>query len=74
MLSIGVGSVAGFYTIWMKIATGQSLSDTALPLFSVFMIMIGVQFFISGILADIGIKSYQYAKDDEPYRVREFYE
>lgn len=74
ILSMGTGSLAGLYTVWLKIAVGQNLSETALPLFAVFMVMIGVQFFISGILADIGIKGYQHAKNEEPYRVRELLE
>jgi len=74
VLSIFIGSVAGLYSVWLKLMEGTSLSDTALPLFAVFMVMIGVQFFISGILADIGIKGYQNAKNEEPYRIREIYD
>jgi glycosyltransferase involved in cell wall biosynthesis len=74
VVSMGIGSIAGLYTVWLKIVGGTSLSDTALPLFAVFMVMIGVQFFISGILADIGIKGYQQAKGEEPYRIREVLE
>jgi len=74
MLSMFIGTVGAFYSAWLKFGAGANLSDTALPLFSVFMIMIGVQFFISGILADIGIKGYQHAKNEEPYRVREVLE
>jgi glycosyltransferase involved in cell wall biosynthesis len=70
VVSIGIGSVSVLYAVWLKLG-GMSLSDTALPLFAVFMVMIGVQFFISGILADIGIKGYQHAKGEEPYRIRE---
>jgi len=74
VLSMGIGMLAGLYTVWLKLAENVSLSDTALPLFSVFMVMIGVQFFISGILADISIKGYHHAKDEEPYRIKEIYE
>ncbi len=71
ILSMVIGTASGLYSAWLKFGAGANLSDTALPLFAVFMVMIGVQFFISGILADIGIKGYQHAKDEEPYRVRE---
>jgi zinc transporter ZupT len=73
-LSMGIGGLAGLYTVWLKLVENANLSDTALPLFAVFMVMIGVQFFISGILADIGIKSYQQSKNEEPYRVKEILE
>lgn len=72
VLSMGLGGLAGLYTVWLKLYSGTNLSATALPLLAVFMVMIGVQFFISGILADIAIKGYQQAKDEEPYRIREF--
>jgi glycosyltransferase involved in cell wall biosynthesis len=71
IVSMGIGTVAGLYTVWLKLAVGESLSETALPLFAIFMVMIGVQFFISGILADIGIKGYQQAKNEEPYRIKD---
>jgi glycosyltransferase involved in cell wall biosynthesis len=74
MVSMTIGGLAGLYTVWLKVVERVSLSDTAFPLFAVFMVMIGVQFFISGILADIGIKGYQQAKDEEPYRIREIRE
>lgn len=74
VLSMFIGTLGGMYTAWLKLGAGTNLSDTALPLFSVFMIMIGVQFFISGILADIGIKGYQHAKNEEPYRVQKILE
>lgn len=74
MISMFIGTSGAFYSAWLKISAGANLSNTALPLFSVFMVMIGVQFFISGILADIGIKGYQHAKNEEPYRVKEILE
>jgi glycosyltransferase involved in cell wall biosynthesis len=71
IISMFIGTLGGLYSAWLKLALGANLSDTALPLFAVFMVMIGVQFFISGILADISIKGYQHAKEEEPYRVRD---
>jgi len=53
-----LGLAGGFYAVVQKVVYAVSLSDTALPLFSVFMCLLGLQFFISGILADIGVKNY----------------
>lgn len=69
ILSLAIGSMAGFYSIYLKIFEKVSLSDTALPLFAVFMIMIGVQFFISGLLADISIKKYYYSEKRKTYSI-----
>ena len=41
----------------------------ALPLFAAFSFLLGIQFFISGILADIGVKNYFAVQDIDSYRV-----
>lgn len=69
ILSLAIGSMAGLYSIYLKIFEKVSLSDTALPLFAVFMIMIGVQFFISGLLADISVKNYYYSEKRKTYSI-----
>lgn len=69
ILAGAIGFLGGFYSVYLWGVRGVSLSDTALPLFAVFMCLLGVQFFISGILADIGIKNYYAADDADPYRV-----
>lgn len=55
-------SFAGFgILIWMaveKIFFGASLSEKIWPMMGVFFIMIGVQLFIFGLMADIMIKNY----------------
>ncbi len=50
---------------------GMSLSDTALPTLTMFLMITGIQLFISGLLADILIKSYHESINDEPYSVKE---
>ena len=64
-----VGFAGGGYSIYLKAFAGTSLSDTALPLFAVFMCLLGIQFFISGILADISIKNYFSNQEYDGYRV-----
>lgn len=44
------------------------ISGSTLPLLAVLLAVIGMQFFVSGILADIGIKNY-YNTDRRPYSV-----
>jgi glycosyltransferase involved in cell wall biosynthesis len=71
ILSGGVGFAGGMYAVYLKAFEQVSLSDTALPLFAVFMCLLGIQFFISGILADISIKNYFAVREAEEYRVAE---
>jgi glycosyltransferase involved in cell wall biosynthesis len=64
-----VGIAGGMLSVYLKIIRGTSLSDTALPLFAVFMCLLGIQFFMSGILADISIKNYFSNRQYKGYRV-----
>ncbi len=62
VLFISISLVLAGIAIYRKIFFGEDLSDTAMTLFSGFLFLFGIQFFISGLLADMIIKSY-YAKN-----------
>lgn len=74
ILSATIGLLGGLYSIFLKIFRNVSLSDTALPLFAVFMVLIGIQFFISGLLADISIKNYYLSRGKDIYNIDEVLE
>jgi glycosyltransferase involved in cell wall biosynthesis len=60
--------------IWMaveRIFFGASLESRIWPMIGVFMILIGIQLFISGLLADISIKTYHRARNETPYKIKE---
>ncbi len=80
-LFAGLGVVSGFagfvlgaYSAYLWIFKGVDLSDTFLPVVAVFMVMIGIQFFVSGILADICVKTYYKTFDHKPYTIRKVLE
>ena len=63
--------------VWMaieKIFFGQSLSEKIWPLVGTFFVMIGVQLFIFGLLADILIKNYYKSQKRMNYSVKEIVE
>mgnify|MGYP000854477394 FL=1 len=66
---------AGFAVlIWMMIAKiffNVSLSEKIWPLIGVFLIMIGVQLFIFGLLADILLKNYYKSRGTMNYSIKE---
>lgn len=53
-----LGFMVGTYLGIQRLFFGMNLSDRPLFMVSIFMIIVGVQFFITGILADIMIKIY----------------
>jgi glycosyltransferase involved in cell wall biosynthesis len=63
--------------IWMaidKIFLGASISEKIWPLMGVFFIMIGIQLFIFGLLADIMIKNYYKGQHRMNYSIKEIIE
>lgn len=58
IMSIIIGFLIGLFAIYEKIFNRVDLSDTFLPVLSVFAVIVGIQLFVSGILGDIAIKTY----------------
>lgn len=70
-------SVGGAILIWMfseKIIFGESLSEKIWPLIGVFLSLMGVQFFVFGLLADMNMKSYYKNHGKMNYFIREILE
>jgi glycosyltransferase involved in cell wall biosynthesis len=71
-------SIFGFgILIWMmveKIFFGASLSEKIWPLIGVFFIMVGIQLFVSGFLADIVMKNYYKSRGGMNYSIKEIVE
>ena len=77
----GTGIVFSFIgvliLIWMvidKIAYHGSISDKIWPLMGVFMIMVGILLFVSGLLADIMVKNYYQGRNRMNYSIKEITE
>jgi glycosyltransferase involved in cell wall biosynthesis len=70
-------SIAGLaILIWMaidKIFFGVSISEKIWPLVGVFLIMVGIQLFVSGLLADILIKNYYKNRNSMNYSIRNIF-
>ena len=55
LLLFGLGMILGLVLVIGKLFYGISLSNRTSPLAAVLLVILGVQFFLFGILADIGI-------------------
>ncbi len=63
--------------IWMaviKIFYGASLSEKIWPLVGLFLILVGIQLFVSGLLADIAVRSYYKSRKKMNYSIKEIIE
>ncbi|MCK4326945.1 MAG: glycosyltransferase family 2 protein [Candidatus Diapherotrites archaeon] len=65
------GVVTGTYSIYMKIFHTMDFSSHFLPTMSFFSFVLGVQFFISGLLADVVLKTYSATGKLKVYYVEE---
>lgn len=67
---IFISFVTGIITIYKKIVLGLDLSDTVLTEITLFSFLIGAQFFVFGLIADMLAKNYYASSKDQPYLVK----
>jgi glycosyltransferase involved in cell wall biosynthesis len=63
--------VSGVWSIFLKIFYGTSFILTPLPLITIVMLAISVQFFLMGLLAELLVRTYHESQDKAIYAVRE---
>jgi len=71
LVSLVLGFIAGIATLVFKFIYGISLRSTQLPLLTVFLIIIGIQFILMGLLAEILIRIYYEPKEKTPYSIKD---
>jgi glycosyltransferase involved in cell wall biosynthesis len=67
IISSLVGGILGIYLIIMRLFFGMALGNKQTPLLAVLLVVIGIQFFLTGLMADIMIKNYY--KDKTTYNI-----
>lgn len=70
MLSFFVSMIAGIWAIVLKIL-GTSFILTPLPMITIVMLAISVQFFLMGLLAELQVRTYHESQSKAIYAVRE---
>ena len=71
LILISAGSVILLWMAIEKIILGTSISERVWPLMGALLTLIGVQFFIFGILADIAVKNYYKNHKRMNYNIKE---
>jgi len=69
-----LGIIGGLYCVYLKISQGVDLSNHFLAVASFLSLILGIQFFVSGILADIAIKNYYSVVGRKSYHIEEVIE
>ncbi|EKE18818.1 MAG: hypothetical protein ACD_9C00223G0002 [uncultured bacterium] len=71
---IAVSFLGTLILIWMaieKIFFGASLSEKIWPLIGIFLVLVGIQLFVFGLLADIILKNYYKGQGKMNYNIKE---
>ncbi len=67
LLTSFIGAICFCYVIFLKIFSDRDLSNNFLSVLSVFLVIVGVQFFVSGIMSDLLIKNHY--RDKKIYKI-----
>ncbi len=71
MLAFIISIVAGIWAVALKFAYGISFILTPLPIITIVMLAISVQFFLMGLLAELLVRTYHESQNKAIYAVRE---
>ena len=71
MLAFAVSLLSGLYAVFLKIFHKADFVQTPLPVLSVVMFAVGVQFLLMGLLAEMLVRTYHESQAKAIYAVRE---
>jgi dolichol-phosphate mannosyltransferase len=71
LLAFAASFLAALYAVWLKLRNDADFVQTPLPVISVVMLAISVQFFLMGLLAEMLVRTYHESQSKPIYAVRE---
>lgn len=74
LITFFFGIFLGFVLIIARIFYNVPMSNKIWPLIAVFFVLMGIQLFVFGLLADIAVKNYYKAQGTMNYKIREIIE
>lgn len=73
IISFGVGTLILFWMVVEKVYFGNSIGDRLWPMVGIFMTLAGIQFFITGILADMLMRDYYRGRGRMNYAIKKIH-
>lgn len=71
MLAFAVSILSGLYAVFLKLIEEADFVQTPLPILSVVMFAVGIQFLLMGLLAEMLVRTYHESQAKTIYAVRE---
>jgi dolichol-phosphate mannosyltransferase len=71
MLAFAISLLSGLYALFLKVIHKADLVQTPLPVLSIVLFAVGVQFLLMGLLAEMLVRTYHESQAKSIYAVRE---
>jgi glycosyltransferase involved in cell wall biosynthesis len=71
MLAFAISLLAGLYAVFLKLFHKADFVQTPLPVLTIVMFAVGVQFLLMGLLAEMQVRTYHESQSKPIYAVRE---
>jgi len=73
MLSFTIGGLILVYLMIVKFALGEDIGNRPLLILGILLLFVGIQFFTTGIIIDLQMRTYFEAQQKRPYKVRKIF-
>jgi len=70
-LLLFLGTLAGTLAVGLRLFINLHFVETPLPLLTVFLILMGINMVMMGVLSEMLMRTYYETKDTKPYRIKE---
>ncbi|MGB3452825.1 MAG: glycosyltransferase family 2 protein [Moheibacter sp.] len=71
--SCSVGGLILVYLLFVKFALGEDIGNRPLLILGILLMFLGVQFFTTGIIIDLQMRTYFESQQKRPYKIRKIY-
>ncbi|MBW7871647.1 MAG: glycosyltransferase family 2 protein [Flavobacteriia bacterium] len=71
--SCSLGGLILVYLLFVKFALGEDIGNRPLLILGILLIFLGVQFFTTGIIIDLQMRTYFESQQKRPYKIRKIY-
>lgn len=73
MLSFTIGGLILVYLMIVKFALGEDIGNRPLLILGILLLFVGIQFFTTGIIIDLQMRTYFESQQKRPYKVRKIF-
>lgn len=73
MLSFTIGGLILLYLLIVKFGLGENIGNRPLLILGILLMFVGIQFFTTGIIIDLQMRTYFESQQKRPYNIRKIY-